>query len=88
MSGVACYNSSSTGCGIIIALLTVLTFLKNKDLPKEYCRRQCCVKAEIMFIKSQKEACRFTTFMLCAAHSLFLVGFHAAECVHETIRLA
>lgn len=68
---------------------TVLTFLENNDIPIDDCRGQSYDNASNMSGKYSglqariKDKCEFATFVPCAAHSLNLVGLHAAECVQE-----
>lgn len=69
---------------------TVSIFLENNDISIEDCRGQSYDNALNMSGKYSglqariKEKCEFATFVPCAAHSLNLVGLHAAECVQET----
>lgn len=68
---------------------TVLKFLDNYDIPIKDCRGQSYDNASNMAGKYSglqariKEKCKFAIFVLCAAHSLNLMGSHAAGCVLE-----
>lgn len=68
---------------------TVLKFLENYDIPIKNCRGQSYDNASNMAGKYSslqariKERCKFAIFVPCAAHSLNLVGIHAAGCVLE-----
>lgn len=69
---------------------TGLTILENKIFSIGVCKRQSYDDASKMSGKYSdlqarvEEKCEFNTFQPCGAHSLNLVGIHAAECVKVT----
>jgi hypothetical protein len=70
---------------------TGLNFLENLKIPIKNCRGQSYDNAANMAEKYSglqariKEQCKFAIFVLCAAHSLNLVGAQAVGCVSEAV---